>query len=101
VGLGRFEDARDAIIDGLQFEPDEKDLNAYLLEVDELVRKRDAGEPLVDESDDKFSPFGPASGNASGGASPSKSGAATPAEPEVKDAEEKKEKAAEETPATA
>ncbi|GMK59809.1 hypothetical protein CspeluHIS016_0900260 [Cutaneotrichosporon spelunceum] len=74
VGLGRFEDAQDAIVDGLQFEPDEKDLNAYLLEVGELARKRDAGEPLDDPSDEKFSPLGPASG----AQSPSKSGAATP-----------------------
>ncbi|KAL7420049.1 hypothetical protein Q5752_005014 [Cryptotrichosporon argae] len=37
VGLNRFEDAQQAIVDGLQFEPEDKELNAFLRDVDEKL----------------------------------------------------------------
>lgn len=79
VGLGRFEEARDAIVDGLQFEPDEKvrlvnpltstlpladrkDLNNYLVDVEELIRRQDAGEALDDEAAQQDAKWNPVAG---------------------------------------
>ncbi|KAL1409775.1 hypothetical protein Q8F55_003772 [Vanrija albida] len=41
VGLNRIEEARDAIVDGLQFEPDDKELNNFLQEVDVKLAEQD------------------------------------------------------------
>lgn len=41
VGLNRIEEARDAIVDGLQFEPDDKELNNFLQEVDGKLAEQD------------------------------------------------------------
>ncbi|KAI9635493.1 uncharacterized protein MKK02DRAFT_44183 [Dioszegia hungarica] len=41
VGLNRVEDARDALVDGLQFEPEDKELNAFLKEIDEKLALED------------------------------------------------------------
>ncbi|KAK4689780.1 translocation protein SEC72, partial [Tremellales sp. Uapishka_1] len=37
VGLGRLEEARDALVDGLQFEPNDKELNNFLKEIDDKL----------------------------------------------------------------
>ncbi|CAD6566132.1 MAG: hypothetical protein TREMPRED_002199 [Tremellales sp. Tagirdzhanova-0007] len=37
VGLGRLEEARQALVDGLQFEPNDKELNAFLKEIDDRL----------------------------------------------------------------
>ncbi|GFZ49154.1 hypothetical protein JCM24511_06904 [Saitozyma sp. JCM 24511] len=42
VGLNRFEDARQAIVDGLQFEPNDKELNAFLQEIDGKINEAEA-----------------------------------------------------------
>ncbi|WVQ84042.1 hypothetical protein IAT38_006187 [Cryptococcus sp. DSM 104549] len=42
VGLERFEDARQAIIDGLQYEPNDKELNQFLAEVDQKIYEAEA-----------------------------------------------------------
>lgn len=42
VGLGRLEAARDAVVDGLQFEPNDKELNNFLAEIDAKLKEVDA-----------------------------------------------------------
>lgn len=41
--MGRLEEARDAIVDGLQFEPDEKELNDVLREIDHQIKIMENG----------------------------------------------------------
>lgn len=93
VGLGRFEEARDAVVDGLQFEPDEKvrlcierqeekianlqDLNSYLEEVNELIRRKDAGEMIDDDEEENGD-----AAKESGVSTPVKSGTASPVKKE-------------------
>lgn len=47
--MGRLEEARQAIVDGLQFEPDEKELNDVLREIDHQIDLMENGsfEPEV------------------------------------------------------
>lgn len=47
--MGRLEEARQAIVDGLQFEPDEKELNDVLREIDNQLEMMENGtfEPEV------------------------------------------------------
>ncbi|EJT50489.1 hypothetical protein A1Q1_00187 [Trichosporon asahii var. asahii CBS 2479] len=49
AGMGRLEEARQAIVDGLQFEPDEKELNDVLREIDHQIEMVENGtfEPEV------------------------------------------------------
>lgn len=42
MGLNRLEDARQALVDGLQFEPNDKELNSFLKEIDEKIAAEDA-----------------------------------------------------------
>ncbi|KAK8846756.1 hypothetical protein IAR55_005844 [Kwoniella newhampshirensis] len=41
VGLERLEEARQALIDGLQYEPNDKELNNFLSEIDDKLREED------------------------------------------------------------
>ena len=41
--MGRLEEARQAIVDGLQFEPDEKELNDVLREIDHQIEMVENG----------------------------------------------------------
>lgn len=47
--MGRLEEARQAIVDGLQFEPNEKELNDVLREIDHQIDMMENGtlEPEV------------------------------------------------------
>ncbi|WVQ68967.1 uncharacterized protein L199_007177 [Kwoniella botswanensis] len=42
VGLERFEDAKQALIDGLQYEPNDKELNNFLNEIEEKLRQAES-----------------------------------------------------------
>lgn len=41
--MGRLEEARQSIVDGLQFEPDEKELNDVLREIDHQIEMMENG----------------------------------------------------------
>ncbi|WWC67668.1 uncharacterized protein I206_101579 [Kwoniella pini CBS 10737] len=44
VGLERFEDAKQALIDGLQYEPNDKELNNFLSEIEEKLRQAESND---------------------------------------------------------
>jgi len=43
IGLERLEDARQALIDGLQFEPNDKELNNVLKDIDDKLQAQSSG----------------------------------------------------------
>ncbi|WVO19230.1 uncharacterized protein IAS62_000509 [Cryptococcus decagattii] len=45
VGLEQYEEAKQAIIDGLQYEPNDKELNTFLQEIEEKIREADKAFP--------------------------------------------------------
>ncbi|OXM79594.1 translocation protein SEC72 [Cryptococcus neoformans Bt63] len=45
VGLEQYEDAKQAVIDGLQYEPNDKELNNFLQEIEEKIKEADKAFP--------------------------------------------------------
>ncbi|WVQ76807.1 hypothetical protein IAR50_006481 [Cryptococcus sp. DSM 104548] len=45
MGMERYEEAKQAVVDGLQYEPREEDLNSFMKEIEEKIREANASFP--------------------------------------------------------